>query len=310
MIPFGLPVAWLVFTILAGPDMPGSSRTEFGDLVLRLVAIASPLSAPNVSSLSALEMLAVLGLILLALCVSRMFRKEGPRLRLHPRARGPVIALAVAMVLAPSWLNGVALVHIRVPVVLVALLLAGTAWQGLSMRHAQLLAVAFATLIAARGLAFERFAAGYNADIADMLAAAEALPEGARVLPLRAPGFQGDRRFFHVQGLLVAERDVFVPTLFQGTHELSVHERWSDHAEPVQSSVDLRWVLQPEFRKERRRPVFTIDWERKFTHALLFDAVDPVLIDDPRLQPVASSGRFTLFRIVPDAPGRSAQADG
>ncbi|MCU0855957.1 MAG: hypothetical protein MUF63_13890 [Rhodobacteraceae bacterium] len=126
--------------------------------------------------------------------------------------------------------------------------------------------------------------------------------QGARVLPLRAPGLEPDRRFYHVQALLVAERDVFVPTLFQGVHELRVLDRWADHAEPVESAIDLRWVLQPELAADLARPVFTIDWERKFTHALLLDRTAPELTDDPRLEPVARAGRFTLFRIVPPAP--------
>ncbi len=100
----------------------------------------------------------------------------------------------------------------------------------------------------------------------------------------------------------MAERDVFVPTLFQGVHELRVLDRWADHAEPVESAIDLRWVLQPELAADLARPVFTIDWERKFTHALLLDRTAPELTDDPRLEPVARAGRFTLFRIVPPAP--------
>ncbi len=310
MVPFALPVAWLAFTILTGPDAPGSSRTEFGSLASRLIAFGSPLIAPNTVEFPVLDLLAVLGLGLLALCLSRIFSAEGPRLRLHPRVKGPAIALAVAAVLAPSWVNGVALVHIRVPVLLVVLLLAGTAWQHLSARQVRLLIVAFATLIASRGIAFDRFAGVYAADIAQMLAATEALTAGARVLPLRAPGRQSDRRFYHIQGLLVAEREVFVPTLFQGTHELSLHERWTDHAEPVQSSVDLRWILSAEAERIKRRPVFTIDWEHKFTHALLFDPVDPALTSDPRLEPIATAGRFTLFRVVPDAIARTTEAGG
>jgi hypothetical protein len=113
-------------------------------------------------------------------------------------------------------------------------------------------------------------------------------------------------RLDHVQGLLVARRDVFVPTLFQGVHALQVRDRWADHAEPVQSSIDLRWVLGPEITTKMPRPVFTLDWERKFTHAVLFDRVEPGAVTDPRLVPLESVGRFTVFRIVPDASGAPA----
>ena len=214
--------------------------------------------------------------------------------------KGPAIALAIAAVLAPSWLNGVALVSIRVPVVLVAVLIAGTSWRGLSVRHGALLALAFAVVISGRGILFDRAAAVYEKEISDLAEVTVELPEGARVLPLRAAGFQQDRRFYHVQGLLVPMRDVFVPTLFQGVHALTVREAWADHAKHDFFSIDLRWLIEDIPETIPNYPVFVRDWDRKFTHAILLDHADHEALDHQPFVPLKKSGRFTLYKIDPD----------
>lgn len=301
MTPFALPVIWLAWTILSTSSGSGLDETGYGRLSLRLWALASPMWAPNAAGFPLMNVTAYVGLAILALCLTRLCPGDGPRLVLSPKAKGPVIALAIAAALAPSFLNGVGYVHIRIPVLLVALLIAGTAWRGLSPRLTQLLFVGFVLVVAGRSVAFERFAAKHERDIQDMFSVAEQIPAGARVLPLRAPGRHLDARFYHIQGYLVYSRDVFVPTLFQGVHALRVKDEWQKHAEHDVFSIDLRLILDPNLITSSPPPIFTHDWEHKFTHAILFDRVDPSVVDDPRLQPVASVGRFTLFRIHPSA---------
>lgn len=298
LLPFGIPVLWLALTLMSGQDTPGASRIGFGSPEVLFWAIVSPLAAPGNLGFSDFNALSLAGFALLIACLSRMFFDRGTQLLLDPRMKGPVIALAVAAVLAPLCLNGVLFVHIRVPVVLVVLLIAGTSWRGMPVRQGALLALIFAALIGGRGAAFDRTAAVYEAEIADLAATTETLPAGARVLPLRAAGLQGDRRFFHLQGLLVSMRKAFVPTLFQGVHMLQVRERWADHAEPLQSSIDVRWLFTP-LSKMESHPNFVEGWERKFTHALLLDRTNTDALDDPRLMRLTGVGRFTLFEIHP-----------
>lgn len=294
MLPFVLPVLWLAITLHGAGPSPAGSRTEFGTLLNRLWMFASPLHSPSTGDAPALWFLAMFGLALLALVFSRLFSVRGPQLVLAPQLRGATLALALAMLVAPSWLNGVALVDIRAPVVLSVLLIAGTTWHALAPRHAVLLAAALVLLIGARGVAFERFAARYESDVQDMLTATETLPAGARLLPVRGPGLQFDLRLAHLQGLLVDQRDVFVPTLFQGVHAMRVRPEWISSTHPALFAIDIRIVLDQA--SARVVPEFARDWERKFTHVLLMDPVE--IPDDPRLERIASTGRFTLFRIA------------
>lgn len=298
MIPFALPVLWLAGTILTGPPSPAGSYTSYGGLQFWIMALMSPLNAPNTGEMPIMNGLGAIGLILLGFFFFSLFLRRGPRLSLAPRLIGPAVALAVAAILAPFWLNGVAFSNIRVPVLLCALLIAGSVWRDLTRWQGVAITTLMVLLIAARGVAFDRFAAGYEADVADMLAATETLPAGARVLPLRAPGREFDPRFFHLQGLLVARRNAFVPTLFQGVHAMQVRDRWQDYADPLHTSIGLRRVIEADDISDV--PRFAWKWERKFTHALLMGHTDSSLKDDPRLAPVSTQGRFTLFRIVPE----------
>lgn len=295
MLPFILPVFYLAFSLHEAPPSPAGTLTAFGGLTTRLSMLVSPLFSPNTNDFPAMNILSIVGLLLLVLVSSRVLSKQGPRLIIHPVMWGPTIAIGLAVGFAPSWLNGVALVEIRAPTLFCFLLIAGTSWQGLDARKAALLMMAFGAVILARGVAMERFSATYEADVRDMLDVTKALPAGARLLPLRAPGKQKDRRLYHLQGLLVAQRDVFVPTLFQGVHALTLREEWHSSAHPASSAIDIRFIQDPAY--SAMAPVFAQDWERKFTYALLMDETDLPLI--PQLEKVASQGRFTLFRTTP-----------
>ena len=295
MLPFILPVFWLVYSLDKPPSPTAGNMITFGGLREHLMMLTSPLFAPNTAEFPALNQLAIAGLLLLAVVFSRQFSKQGPRLILNPLLRGPVIAIGLAAVFAPSWLNGVALVDIRAPALFCVLLIAGTSWQGLCARKATLLTMIFGALILARGVAMERFAAIYETDARNMLNVTETLPPGARLLPLRAPGKQRDTRFYHLQGLLVDQRDVFVPTLFQGVHALKLREEWHTSAHPALAAIDLRFIQDPAYYA--MAPGFAQDWEHKFTYALLMDETELPL--NPQLERVSSQGRFTLFRILP-----------
>jgi hypothetical protein len=297
MVPFVLPVLWLALSLLDAPPAPSGNFTSYGSWDALFWRLFFLLIAPNAAGFSALNLLGMLGLGLIWAVTAKLWSKSGPRLVLAQQMRGAVIALALAAICAPHWLNGVAMVDIRAPALLGAVLIAGSRWEGLGRRQAIALTTVFAALILARGIAFDRFAARYEADVADMFSATEALPAGARLLPLRGPGMEGDVRFFHLQGLLVARREVFVPTLFQGVHALELRPEWAAYAHPALYAIAIRRLLGPETFPDS--PVFAQDWEHKFTYALLMDKMPPP--QDPRLQVVATQGRFTLFAIKPDA---------
>lgn len=292
MTPFLAPIAWLAVIMQDSPEEPVFSVTEYGGLKERHEALLSPFVSPNAAEFPLIDALGLVTLAVLAGAFATLFLRRGPRLVLQRRAIGPVLALAVLAMLAPDWLRGVAWVHIRVPVMIVALLIAGSSWRGVEARQARILTASVALVIAAKGVAFERFAATHDFEVRDMLAVTETLPGGARVLPLRGPGRQQDRRFYHVQALLVPAREVFVPTLFQHVHALQLRPEWKNSAHPELFAIDLRVVFDGALSDYR--PVFAENWENKFTHVLL---VDDVPLADPRLSLVDRAGRFSLFEV-------------
>ncbi len=297
MLPFAVPVFWLALNILTGPETPAGTRTEFGELINRFGAVTSPFMAWNTESMPQINLIGYLAAGFLALCFATLFWKRGPHLVLHRKLRGAVVVLTLATLLAPIWLNGVALVHIRVPLVLLAVLFAATCWQGLNQRQLVVLSLIVAMLVGARSFYVERFIARYDHDIRTLLDMAEVLPAGARVLPVRGPGLQEDYRLSHAQAYLVAKRDVFVPTLFQGVHAIQVNPDWSEYAHPALFAVDLRLVLRQETNPIPEDVPFLEDWEQKFTHVLLLDRDTNDIHTDPRLSQIAQAGRFTLYRV-------------
>lgn len=299
MLPFALPIIWLVFTILTEPPSPAGTRTEFGSLIGRWVAFISPFTSWSTHGMPQINQTGSMGFWLFMLCLATFLLRRGPRLSLHPKMRGPAIALMVAMAIAPTWLNGVALVHIRIPLVLVAVLFAATRWRDLEAKQAFVLAAAFATVIGLRSHYMERFVSLHDAEMRDMLQATQSLPAGARLVAARSPGLQRDYRLSHVQAYTVVRNNAFVPTLFQGVHALQLKQQWADYAHPALFAADIRRMLHPDTHPFIPGTEFLENWEHKFTHLLLLDPDVLSIQADPRLTVVAQVGRFTLYSITP-----------
>ncbi len=296
MIPFAIPMVWLLVALGSNPPSPAGSNTEFGTLSARLQVLLSLAIAPNADDAPALNVLGYLGLSLIAFCGWHVFKRQGRRLVVAPEMKGILLALIVVSVLAPATLNGVAYVQIRAPILVCAVVIASTSWVGLTRQWVLLLVLAFGSLILARGVAFERFAAVYDADVKDMHAATRSLVAGDRVLPLRAEGRRYDRRLYHVQGLMVAERDVFVPTLFQGVHSITLKQAWASHAHPALAAPSVLDAFDPA--RISTAPVFVQDWTRKFTHILLLDDRHDGLPEDRNVDLVKQVGRFSLYLVA------------
>jgi len=294
-LPFLMPLVWQAAVTLGAPG-PAEGRTRWPDLTERVWALLSPFTDLRYMLGSADLGVAALSAGMMAGAAALLWRRRGARLRLAPAAIGPLAALAVAAALAPSWLNGVALVHLRLPVLVVALFLAGTRWVDLGRREAALGAAMVAAIIGARGLVFEREAAHYSAEMTTMLGVLSAMPEGSRLLPVRAPGAPYDRSMWHPQGLAVAYRDSFVPTLFQGVHAIRVLPEWRDSATEIGVAPDLLWTVFPDL--DDTDLAYLADWQHKFTHVLLLDDDRRALAAFPQLQEIARGGRFTLYRVT------------
>lgn len=296
-LPFLGPLAWLLHDVLTGGESPAGHETGFGPLMSKLRFLNATFEVPLSQGSFLLNLSGLLGFVALVLCLMTLRRRAGgPRLRLAPTMKGPIIAVAIAALVSPTWLNGVALVHIRLPLVLMLLFLAATRWEGVSKAQARGLAVVFLALLVARGALVERYAARHDAEINDLLAVLQAVPPGARVLPLRARGHQRDLRLSHVQGYAVSTRSAFVPTLFLGVHAITLAPRWKDYAHPALFALDECFTLPDTCYPAEIAPTFVQDWQQKFTHILLLDAAPSYLQKLPELTPLATVGRFTVYR--------------
>lgn len=297
-LPFVLPLLWLLRDILTGsPGIHGSMTTApslltffqgFAGITLQLPAHSRAFAATG----------GVVLAVLILLFLSMRYRRFG-RLALDPRMAGPVLALGLAALLAPFWLNGVGFVNIRAPFVTVALLIAGTRWTDTGIRAATAIALVVLALIGIRAAQVERLTALHDAETRDFIATLAALPEGARLLPARGPDMEMDARLTHLQAYAVVERQSYVPTLFQGVHMLQVREEWHDISHPQWGAIDIRRLLDPDADVGPPTiPQFWRDWSERYTHVALFEPVDPDLLAKLPLRKISQAGRFTLFEIT------------
>lgn len=291
-VPFVWPIAWLIATNGQGGEQ--GSFTSYGSLDHRIQALLSPVDAASLSEIPFLRVSGYFGLAIIILCFLTIRHRRGARLMADGRIFGPFVALLTAAVLAPIWLNGVAYVHIRLPFLVLAVLIAGTAWCDLAPRQAMLLTTLFATMIGVRAGQVERYVAMHDAEIKDLVAVLEDLPPSSSLLPLRGPGYQGMERLWHAQAYSVPLRQSFVPTLFQGVHALHVKEKWRAHTHPALFAIDLRQILVPD---DTQVIGYWRNWQNTFTHALVMDDFEPRLLAGQPLREIGRSGRFALFKI-------------
>jgi hypothetical protein len=300
-IPYLIPILWLVSDVLFGPESPAGSKTDFGGFGSRLYVLTSISDGTFQALPAALEITGWATVIAVVVFALTLLRKTGSKLLVAPQMRGPLMALAVAAVLAPTWLNGVAFVHVRFAFIVAALLFASTRWRGLSQRQAQVLTVAILAILILRGVGFERYAAIHTDEMTDFIAATESIPAGERLLPVYnlTPQRQVSR-LWHIAANAVTYHEVFIPTLFQGVHALRVKPEWSSHAIAAGAPAPVHF-LDPETARRFPAMEFVWNWQDKFTYLVMFDTDRSTLETFESLDFITSEGRFSLYRI--NAPG-------
>ncbi len=300
-LPFLLPMAYLVTSILVGDPSPAGTMTHWGPWYLRLEALASVAVGAGQLMPSGMKFSGAVAMVLCGLFLIYMARKTGPRLEIHQKMRGPLIALCALVLAAPLWLNGVAFVHLRFPILLAATLFAATNWRDFPARSIAALSIVVVALIAVRSVQLERYAAHHDRDVRAYLEIVETLPAGSRLLPVRAPSRDNDVRLWHIAGYAVVKANVFVPTLFQGVHGLKVREAWKDHSTPSLHPASTDWL------DDIKEPVpfllrYVVDWQSKYTHAIMLDDKPELLEPFAALRQIDRRDRFTLFQVkTPDA---------
>jgi hypothetical protein len=296
-IPYLIPILWLLSDVLFGPESPAGSKTSFGGLDSRLFVLTSISDGIFQALPVALKLTGWAIALAIVLFALTLLRKTGTALSLSPKMRGPLTALAIAAILSPTWLNGVAFVHVRFAFIAAALFFASTEWRNLPLRKAQILAAAILAILILRGVAFERYAANHTAETLDFIAATESIPAGERLLPVynhRADG--RDFRLWHIAANAVTYHQAFIPTLFQGVHALQVKPQWAKHAIAAGAPAPVQF-LDTDAARGLPSMEFVWDWQDKFTYLVMLDSDRSTLAPYDQLEFITLKGRFSLYRI-------------
>lgn len=298
ILPYAVPVGLALMAILAESPNEYGNATRYGSLSARLAELLSPVDAVTNDGSRVLALSGAAIIVFLAVAVLSLRRRTGPRLTIAPRAIGPAIALTLLCLVVPSVLDGVALVQIRFPVVLCAVMIAGTAWEGLSPRTAAALLLLVAALATGRSIAVGQLAARHSADMGHLSAVLSAVPEGARLIPVRNDDTTSGRADWHLQAHAVPQAHAFVPTLFRGAHALQVREEWLPMTVAQGMSLPAEFILGDAPVASADVDGFWEDWQTRFTHLLALDPVPDALVATAPLTAVTTAGRFTLYRIA------------
>ena len=225
-------------TLLVGAAFGGNgnvsavSFTHYGTLADKLGAVLSPVYFPG-------GLVAVaIGLFLL-LCAAVF----GRHMRLAPAMLGPLSALVVAAVLAPSVLFNAWGSDFRLPLVVVVALLAGSVPMSVGRRTAALVLACVCVLVTWRGAAAWVLLRAVDAQVGDVRAVVSALPEGARLLVVEPGGGAGrvapEAMTGHIALVAAIDRDAFIPYLFLGNTAVRVRPAFVNSSSFLSAPVDM-----------------------------------------------------------------------
>ncbi|SHH85559.1 hypothetical protein [Cognatishimia maritima] len=298
-VPFLIPTLWYLYQTMSQPAGALGSRTELGHWWSgRLRALLSIQWENPLHEFPEIFLSALLTLFVLGLCFLAIFRTSGPRLHIVSSMKGPVIALALLSLIAPSWLNGVALIHIRFPFVAMTLLIAGTYCMGLRLHHKAVLTLVLTGLLFLKAAQFEKLWATHNQDINDLKVVLSELPPNSRLLPLRASDQENmQRRLWHAQAYAMIYQDAFIPTFFQGSHAVILKGEWDQYATAALRPKSIEQLLNADAIDPSLPYAYLRDWETKFTHILFLDKMSPPAPLSETVLELGSKGRFTLLGI-------------
>lgn len=301
-IPFLLPIGLIIYDWAYGPENLFGSGTGFGSFSQRIELFAAPIfsvtsdASPWFNKAGGIILATLLALLLM------VRKKQGIRLVFNGKMAGPVIALAILTLLTPAVLNGVALVHIRFPFVLLAVVIASTSWVALQPKHAAYLLALLLTLSVTRVAMVVGITKAHSQEVEQLIRVLGVLPNNSRILPVRDTTANPSPRYWHMQAYAVPVAESFVPTLFLGAHVLHLKEKWWGSA--VAQGYSVPWQLlssEPEIPPDippLLTYMFVVDWPQKYTHVLQLNALPPEAFKGLPLELIAQKGGFTIYEIT------------
>ncbi len=295
---------WLASLAESGP-----SYREYGDLGAKVYAVQAPFTFGAQAILFDKALVMFSAVFLLAAIASRA-------LRLAPEMRLPLIAMLLAAVAMPNWMNGSWLADIRLPVALPFVLIASTRLDAARLRAVGWFAAVALVLLGVRIWAVSETWRDTDRLFAEFRSAARVITPGARLLivddtprgrrPLEGvPSFlaqRWDESFPHMPALAVIDREAFIPYLFTGWTSRGSHGTArglsQTQAAPLTSAVLRQSVTvepgdpayeQPDFLGELP---YWGNWPRHFDFVLWIDFDSEPAPSLAALQPVAQ-GSFS-----------------
>lgn len=303
VLPF-VPGTVHFFALLAAGSAAHGSGTAFGPLAERMAVFFSP-TEQGLEATDRVTLAAVIGVFVFGAFQRRWFR-------LH-RGMVPVICVLVALAaIVPLKLMGVYMVHLRLPFVVLALLVAASHWKVPSLGLRRGFAVLFALVLAARALDLTLSWRQHDAEMSELIAAYQNLGPESRLLTVAGSNANPGPLHWHSSAFAVIERSAFTPTLFTGAHLLQTTMAYRRLDHPQTSPIHLDRLAAA--RTAKAGPVkrqYWTTWWRDFSHILLLDRRPGANPFPHILEPVARGAAFTLYRnraFDASAPGSARPA--
>ncbi|MEN8833968.1 hypothetical protein [Pacificibacter sp.] len=322
-VPLFLPcLHYLADRIGAPPNVYGS-LTFYGSIVERFWMILSPLLVGFIKFDAVLVTIAFFLLVCFYSILVNAFISRQSKLRLAPHSRGPLLVFMILFFVMPRNLDGAAVISHRYPFVFFSLFFAFSSWSKLKKRQVVLYTTVFVSLFAYQVTVIAELFNRNQQEVTELQALFEDLLPGARVLSVRDSQLMAERRYAHAPGYLVVFADSYVPTLFQGTHGLSITPEWKNNATPVWGTIPSVMVFRPDIAIKpyvtASRHVYWSQWQDKFTHVLAMGQIPDENLKYVDIQCWRRVGDFTLYLTkagaadprfaLGDEPGEGCETD-
>ena len=230
----------------------------------------------------------------------------------------PLIVATVVALLMPRYLSGVWGTHLRLPIIICCLLIAGTRLSPRTCRPLPyILGVAIALIVIRTASIAEQWR-DIDGKYTEFRQAVATIEPGARLLPIGDLDNQPDdrsylyrMRFSHIASLAVIERSVFLPTLFTGFTTIDAAPGLRYINSPFGSPVSPELLTKDAdaatsgyalgHRFERYVTAFWPGWPTTFDYAvsLRFSRTDNP--SPGHLKSVVDGSYFDIYRVVKPA---------
>ncbi len=299
---FGPGTALLAASLAVGVGEISPAPGGAIDLGARHVALASPFrfyaDALSLSAMGAAFAFVVVGLYL------------GLRTRMiafDARMVPVCIGVGAFVAHAPVYVFGIWGLHIRYGAALIVILAAAVRFSA-DRQFIRRSGAVFGAVLAMKLVAGAMNVAATNDALQDIRAGLQALPDGARILPV-AEERDLNNVTLHGVNLAVIERDAYAPTLFTNTSPVAVRTRMRAHHRP-QASPPTRAQFLEAADKPAPAPVngewsnaYYYCWPAVFTHVIHFRPEGGGEIGDPRLATIKRAPGFVLYAVAAGGDG-------